>query len=161
MRQVKLDRDFKSSESDKMEAPQTAALTNLAVGWGSMAIGALTGLVLGLWSFGGPVSVPDLLGEYDTLPRRLMRLGHIAFFGLGILNILMAVHLGRLRSVDSHAKLALSAMNFGNIFLPLTLISAAFFEPLKYLMSLPATAVAVALIIAARVAIRAARKEQG
>ena len=58
-----------------------------------MAIGALTGLILGLWSFGGPVPVPDLLGEYDALPRRLMRLGHIAFFGLGVLNILMTTRI--------------------------------------------------------------------
>ena len=158
---MKLDRDFKSSKNDETEAPRAAALTNLAVGWGSMAIGALTGLILGLWSFGGPVPVPDLLGEYDALPRRLMRLGHIAFFGLGILNIIMAVHLGRLKSGDSHARLALIAMNFGNIFLPLTLVCAAFFEPLKYLMSLPAAAVTFALIISARVAIHRARKEQG
>lgn len=133
---------------------------NLAVGWGSMAVGALTGLILGLWSFGGPVPVPDWLGDYDTLPRRLMRLGHVAFFGLGILNILLAFHLGRLRSKDRLARIGLTAMIFGNIFLPLTLICAAFFEPLKYLMSLPATAVTVALLIAARMAIRAAREDQ-
>ena len=158
---MKLGRDFKSLENDDTEGPRTRALTNLAIAWGSMAIGALTGLILGLWSFGGPVPVPDLLGEYDALPRRLMRLGHIAFFGLGILNILMAVHLGRIKSGDSHARIALLAMNFGNILLPLTLVCAAFFEPLKYLMSLPAAAVTLALIISARVAIHAARKEQG
>lgn len=157
---MKLDRDFNSSENRERKAPGAGALSNLAIGWGSMAVGALTGLILGLWSFGGPVPVPELLGEYDALPRRLMRLGHIAFFGLGILNILMAVHLGRLKSDNNHARLALFAMNFGNIFLPLTLVCAAFFEPLKYLMSLPATAVTFALVVSARTAIDAARKEQ-
>jgi hypothetical protein len=157
---VKLDQNFKSINDSEKGVPGGAVLTNIAVGWGSMAVGALIGLVLGLWSFGGPVPVPELLGEYDSLPRRLMRLGHIAFFGLGILNILMAVHLGRLNPRDRLAKLALLAMNFGNVFLPLTLICAAFFEPLKYLMSLPATAVTFALIISAHTAIHAARKER-
>lgn len=156
---MKLEPPFNAADDGSKGDPRSASTSNLAVGWGSMAVGALTGLVLGLWSFGGPVPVPEWLGDYDTLPRRLMRLGHIAFFGLGILNILLAFHLGRLRSKDKLAGLGLAAMNFGNIFLPLTLICAAFFEPLKYLMSLPATAITVALLVAARSAIMAARQE--
>jgi hypothetical protein len=46
-------------------------------------------------------------------------------------------------------RLALKVMNFGNIFLPLTLVAAAIWEPAKYFMSVPATAVTVALIIGA------------
>jgi hypothetical protein len=126
---------------------------NLAVGWSSLAVGALTGLILGIWSFGGPVPVPEWIGDYDTLSRRLLRLGHIAFFGLGILNIMLARHLGRTRSVGYPKPLALTAMNFGNVFLPVTLIGASIFEPAKYLMSLPALAVSIALIIGAYVAI--------
>ena len=126
---------------------------NLAVGWSSLAAGALTGLVLGIWSFGGPVPVPEWIGDYDALSRRLLRLGHIAFFGLGILNIMLARHLGRSRSVSYPMPLALAAMNFGNVFLPITLIGASVFEPAKYLMSLPALAVSLALVVGAYVAI--------
>jgi hypothetical protein len=130
---------------------------NFAVGWTSLATGAVTGLVLGLWSFGGPVPVPEWIGDYDALPRRLLRLGHIAFFGLGILNIMLARHLGRPRGFSSHGRLALGAMNFGNVFLPITLIIAAAVEPAKYLMSVPAMAVTIALAVAARAAILDAR----
>lgn len=130
---------------------------NMAVGWSSLATGAVTGLVLGLWSFGGPVPVPEWIGDYNSLPRRLLRLGHIAFFGLGILNIMLALHFGRPRGFTSHGRLALRAMNFGNIFLPITLIIAAVVEPSKYLMSVPAMAVTIALAVASRAAIIDAR----
>ena len=60
-----------------------------------MAVGIATGLVMGLWSFDGPVPVPAWLGEYGDTPRRLARLGHIAFLGLGILNLLLDHELPR------------------------------------------------------------------
>ena len=64
--------------------------SNRVVGWASLAVGAGTGLILGLWSFDGPFAVPAWLGAYGDVSRRLARLGHIAFFGLGILNLLLA-----------------------------------------------------------------------
>ena len=132
---------------------KTGIAVNLAVAWSSLAVGALMGLVLGIWSFGGPVAVPEWIGDYDALSRRLLRLGHIAFFGLGILNIMLSRHLGRSRSENYPRALALTAMNLGNVFLPITLIGASVFEPVKYLMSLPALAVSLALIVGAYVAI--------
>ncbi|HCQ65588.1 MAG TPA: hypothetical protein DIU07_10715 [Rhodobacteraceae bacterium] len=123
--------------------------------WCSIAVGALTGLLLSLWSFHGPFPVPPAIGEYDDLSRRLLRLGHIAFFGLGILNILLANHLSGVECDPRRKKLAFLAMNLGNLFLPLTLIAAAFVHPLKYLASLPAMAVTLAVIIGAHAALAA------
>lgn len=117
------------------------------VGWVSLTVGAGTGLVLGLWSFDGPMTVPAWIGEYGDTSRRMVRLGHIAFFGLGILNILLASELPRLS--DRARRIASPAMNFGNAFLPLTLFAAAAYPPLKYLMPIPALAVFVALFAAA------------
>lgn len=128
---------------------------NRMIGWVSMALGAGSGLMLGLWSFSGPVPTPDWLGDYDNVSRRLVRLGHIAFFGLGILNILLARELPHLALSTAAQRLALRAMNFGNIFLPLTLWAAGVYHPLKYLMPFPATSVFVALLVAAIGAIRA------
>lgn len=120
----------------------------------SLAVGAGTGLVLGLWSFGGPVPVPAWLGEYDDVSRRLARLGHIAFFGLAFTNLLLVRELPRVRLGDAVRRFAAKAMNFGNVFLPLTLFAAAAYHPCKYLMSIPATATFVALAIAAWGALR-------
>ena len=75
---------YRGNDSLKLDCRQ-----NQIVAWVSLAVGVLTGLILGLWSFDGPVSTPAWLGDYGDTSRRLARLGHIAFFGLGILNILL------------------------------------------------------------------------
>jgi hypothetical protein len=123
--------------------------SNRAVGWASIAVGIATGLVMGLWSFDGPVSTPAWLGEYGDTSRRLARLGHIAFIGLGILNILLARELTVSSLGERGRRLASAAMNFGNVFLPVTLFAAAAWRPAKFTMALPATAVFVAMCLAA------------
>jgi hypothetical protein len=122
---------------------------NRRVGWLSTCVGAASGLILGLWSFDGPFAVPGWLGAYDETSRRLARLGHIAFFGLGILNILVAGELRRSALGARGRRVASWAMNFGNVFLPLTLFAAAACRPFKYTMSAPAVAVFVALVLTA------------
>lgn len=122
---------------------------NFGIGWASLAVGALMGMVLGLWSFDGPLAVPEWIGAYDTTPRRLLRLGHIAFFGLGILNILLAQHMPQFGLSTGQRRAASICMNFGNILLPVTLVLASILHPLKYLMAAPATAVTIALALAA------------
>ncbi len=126
-----------------------ASRTNRLVGWTSMAVGATTGLAMGLWSFNGPMDTPAWLGEYADVSRRLARLGHIAFFGLGILNVLLARELTRVTLSTAAHRLALATMNFGNIFLPVTLFAAAAYHPAKYLLPIPAMSVTVALVITA------------
>ena len=131
---------------------------NRAIGWSSMALGVATGLVMGLWSFDGPVLPPKMLEDYSDVHRRLARLGHIAFFGLGILNILLAREFHALDLGQGQKRVAAWAMNFGNVFLPLTLFAAAVWHPLKYTMPLPATSVFVAIAIAALGAVKAWRR---
>jgi len=122
---------------------------NRRVGWLSTCWGVISGAILGLWSFDGPFPVPAWLGEYDQTSRRLARLGHIAFFGLGILNVLVAGELGRARFGPWGRKAASWAMNFGNVFLPLTLFAAAAYRPLKYGMGAPVLSVLLALVLTA------------
>lgn len=122
---------------------------NRAVALTSMALGALSGMLMGLWSFGGPAPVPDVIGDYGDLPRRLLRLGHIAFFGLAFLNLILARQIPSLPLGVKAKRGALGCMNFGNVALPAALIAAAFWEPLKYLTAPPAFAITLALCIAA------------
>ena len=119
------------------------------VGFTSLALGAFSGMVLGLWSFDGPMPVPGALGEYASASRRLVRLGHIAFFGIGILNILTARELAGFGVGPRIALLTARAMNAGNLLLPAGLIAAGLYAPLKYFLPLPATSVSVALCLAA------------
>ena len=122
---------------------------NRAIGWTTIAVGIATGLVMGLWSFDGPMATPAWLGAYADTSRRLARLGHIAFIGLGILNLLLAHELP-LSGLNARARrVAARQMNFGNVVLPLNLFAAAFWRPAKYAMGVPATAVFVAMCLAA------------
>jgi len=122
---------------------------NRRVGWTSMAVGVGTGLVMGMWSFDGPMPVPEWLGAYDAVSRRLVRLGHIAFLGLGSLDVLLARELPRLTISPAMKRLCSRAMIFGNVFLPLVLVGAGASHAVKYALPLPATAVFVALVLAA------------
>lgn len=93
--------------------------------------------------------VPGWLGDYGDLSRRLVRLGHIALFGLSFTNLLLVRELPSAVRSSGLRVVAARAMSFGNVFLPTCLFAAAGFHPLKYLLPIPATAVAVALSIAA------------
>lgn len=59
---------------------------NLFAGWLSFLFGAASGALIGL-----KFHREDWLGGYQAFPRRMVRLGHIAFFGLGLINILFAL----------------------------------------------------------------------
>ncbi len=142
-------RDIDTPQLEASSAAGSEFEWNRLVGWVSFVVGAGSGLVMGLWSFEGPLATPALLGDYADVSRRLARLGHIAFFGLGILNILLARELPAMALGMRAKRVAAAAMTLGNIFLPLTLFAAAIYQPLKYLMPLPATSVFVALLIAA------------
>ncbi|MDX1428735.1 MAG: hypothetical protein R3282_00545 [Rhodothermales bacterium] len=59
---------------------------NLLAAWIGLLAGILAGAVIGLF-----FHRPNWLGGYDSFPRRMVRLGHISFIGLGILNALFAL----------------------------------------------------------------------
>lgn len=128
--------------------PANPAL-NRAIGFTSLLIGIVSGMILGLWSFGGPIPVPEAIGDYGDLPRRFLRLGHIAFFGLGLINLAIAGHWRRLDLSRPAARRALSLMNLGNLGLPPLLLAAAWQPALLYLMPLPVVCVFAALAFCA------------
>lgn len=60
-------------------------MLNEAVGWLAIHLGIISGMLLGLGFLR-----PEFLGGYGSERRRLLRLGHISFFGLGVLNLMLA-----------------------------------------------------------------------
>jgi uncharacterized membrane protein YiaA len=118
---------------------------NRFVGWASLAVGVAVGLVMGLWSFDGPLRPPAWIGDYADTSRRLVRLGHIAFIGLGLIDILIERELARSALAPAARVVASWAMVMGNVLLPITLFAAAAYHPVKYLMAVPATSVFLAL----------------
>jgi hypothetical protein len=58
---------------------------HLLAGWAGVLLGIATGAILGLGFHDGA-----WLGGYGSWPRRLIRLGHIAWFGTAALNLAYA-----------------------------------------------------------------------
>jgi hypothetical protein len=61
---------------------------SLRAGWLGMLGGVLSGALMGLFFL-----KPNWMGGYGSQPRRLVRLGHISFFGIGLLNLFYALSL--------------------------------------------------------------------
>lgn len=115
----------------------------------SVAAGIAMGLVMGLWSFDGPLPPPAWIGEYGDTSRRLLRLGHIAFIALGLIDVMIDAEFPRSALSASTKRLASRLMIAGNVLLPTTLCAAAVWRPMKYAMSAPALCVFIALAIVA------------
>lgn len=120
-------------------------LLNRALGWCCCTFGVAIGLVLGLWSFDGPVPAPALLADYGATPRRLVRLAHIAWIALGMLNVLFAREAPLLRLGPAALRVASRALAIGNVALPVALTLAALWPPAKYLLGPPALCVLLGL----------------
>jgi hypothetical protein len=59
---------------------------NLLFAWSWILAGLLTGIGLGLF-----FHREEWLGGYNSWRRRMLRLGHIAFFGTGLINLMAAI----------------------------------------------------------------------
>ncbi len=55
---------------------------NIIAAWMGMLVGGVWGAILGLF-----FHRPDWLGGYGSFERRMLRLGHIACFALGLINL--------------------------------------------------------------------------
>lgn len=117
---------------------------NIMFGWIWMCIGFIFGMILGMWAEG-----ETWLGGYVSLKRRYLRLAHVAFIALPIINILYGKELSSSILPVSVARLGSLLMIIGAIGIPLTCISATFFRKTKYFLPLPASAVLVGTVIIA------------
>jgi hypothetical protein len=99
---------------------------NLAFAWLWILLGFASGALMGL-----QFQRENWLGGYSSFPRRLYRLGHISFFGLGLINFLFAATL-RIFGVDSPA-VAYAAYAFiaGGILMPICCLIMAHFPQRK------------------------------
>lgn len=122
---------------------------NAAIGWTGIAIGLLAALWIGMWAFAGPMPAPHGFEAYDALPRRLLRLAHIAAVAIGALNVLLALELPRL-ALSRAWKTAcswLAIMAWPGLVLVLAI--AAFVPEAKYALPAGAMALTTSMTIAA------------
>lgn len=118
---------------------------NISFGWIWILFGIFVGVVMGMWAFNGPMASP--VGDYTSLPRRMLRLSHISFIALAIINLLYGYEIDNIKLKKSYKKTGSLCLIYGAILMPLLLIAAIFYEPFKYLTAIPAVLVIISLII--------------
>jgi len=89
-------------------------LINEVFGWFWITFGFLSGMMIGM-----RFQKEEWLGGYGSHPRRLLRLGHISFQGLGILNILFAHSLARINLEPNLLNLASWSFIVGGVAMPI------------------------------------------
>lgn len=114
-----------------METPSSISLIE-PFAWILILLGMLSGAVIGM-----RFQEENYLGGYTSRTRRLLRLGHISFFGLGALNLFFAQSLTR-AALDPHwANLAGWLMIVGGISMPLCCAINAWLAKFQPLFAAP------------------------
>jgi hypothetical protein len=113
-----------------------SAETNLLAGWVAILLGFLAGAVPGLFFW-----IEDWLGGYGSWRRRLMRLAHISFFGLGFINVLFALSVSHLGLAAGTPLLGWSSALLvgGVIAMPAVCYLSAWRQSFRHLFFIPVT----------------------
>ena len=114
---------------------------NLIGGWLGMLGGVLSGAVVGLF-----FHREDWMGGYGSYRRRLTRLGHISFFGLGFLNLVFAATSVQLSLNGWYLALASWALVIGAAAMPVCCFLTAWRKPMRHLFPVPVFAVTAGVL---------------
>lgn len=114
---------------------------NLFAGWIGFLAGVLSGAVLGL-----KFHREDWLGGYGSWRRRLLRLGHIACFGMGMLNVLFALSVSAFAPAEPWLSWATAGWLVALVTMPLCCVLAAWRRELRCLFPIPVISTIVGLV---------------
>jgi hypothetical protein len=105
---------------------------NLLAGWIGVLGGVLSGAIIGLF-----FHREDWVGGYGSFARRMIRLGHISFFGIGFLNFALGLTFTAVSVSASHMQVAAYAMVVGAITMPLLCFLTAWRKAFRHLFFIP------------------------
>src|SRR5882672_64489 len=112
---------------------------NLIAAWLGILLGFGSGLVMGLF-----FNREDWMGGYSSFKRRLYRLAHISFFGLGAVNLLFYFTALRLPAITPLIVIASWGFIIGAISMPICCLLMAHFPRTHLLFSIPVASLLVA-----------------
>ena len=114
---------------------------NIIAAWLGFLLGCTAGAVMGLC-----FHKVEWAGGYTSWPRRMVRLAHIAFFGLGLLNLTFAL---TVRSLNLEGGVTCSSylLLLGAVTMPLVCYLAAWRLPFRHLFFIPAGSVTIAIAL--------------
>lgn len=104
----------------------------LVTGWSGMLGGVASGAALGLFFHD-----EHWMGGYASFRRRLARLGHISFFGLGFLNLLLAFTNQLVALPQRIAPIAAGALILAAVAMPTCCFLAAWRPSFRHLFAVP------------------------
>lgn len=110
----------------------TIETLNILSGWIGICLGVFTGALFGLL-----FHKDDWLGGYNSWPRRMLRLGHISFFGLAFLNFMFALTAKEEVLQGQLAMMASLLFLAAAITMPIACFLSAWKKPLRYLFPVP------------------------
>ena len=105
---------------------------NLILAWLWILLGFAAGMVLGMFFHG-----ENWLGGYGSFKRRMYRLGHISFFGLGVVNLLFCLTAQTFSLADPFTVVASWAFIVGAISMPLCCVVMAHFPKAHLIFAVP------------------------
>jgi hypothetical protein len=109
---------------------------HVLVGWVAILLGAVSGAVLGLF-----FHRETWAGGYASFRRRMLRLGHISFFGIGFLNLFFGLSYSVIDLPDPQARISSLGFLVAVVAMPTCCFLAAWKKPLRQLFPIPVLAV--------------------
>jgi hypothetical protein len=104
---------------------------HLQIAWSAILLGLTAGAIIGLF-----FARDDWLGGYGSWRRRMLRLGHIAFIGTGLLNLAFAVSVDRMGG-GTLIGVASILLIVGTATMPLVCLLSARWQPVRHLFFIP------------------------
>ena len=108
---------------------------NLYAAWIGMLLGGIMGAIQGLF-----FHQEEWLGGYGSWIRRMMRLGHISFFGIAFINIAFAVTANVL-GIEQDIYIPSILFIIGAVGMPLICYLSAFKKGFRHLFFIPALSI--------------------
>ena len=105
---------------------------NLILAWLWILLGFVAGMALGLFFHG-----ENWLGGYGSFKRRMYRLGHISFFGLGVVNLLFCLTAQTFSLAGTFTVVASWAFIAGAISMPVCCVVMAHFPKAHLIFAVP------------------------
>ena len=109
-----------------------AAQLNLLFAWLWILLGFVSGMILGFFFRGD-----NWLGGYASFKRRMYRLGHISFFGLGAVNLLFWLTLQKIPALQPLTGIASWAFIIGGLTMPVCCAIMAHYRKAHLIFSVP------------------------
>lgn len=116
-------------------------MINMNVAWIGFLLGCFAGIVPGLFFHNN-----DWLGGYTSWSRRMIRLAHIAFFGIGFLNLLFFLSV-EILGLETRLQTISTLLIVSAIAMPAVCYLSAWKPVFRHIFFIPAMSITIAIAL--------------